>query len=239
MEKHIKTVEKKQNKIFFLKISFAILLICTSALSSAEPFLEEAKRLYFIGKIDDSEKLLIDNIGCCNGEETFYLALISESRGDDKKTFNYYYLSANNEFLPSMKPLSRAYRLGVGVDKDLMLSIDWDRKANDIERKKDNRITFSSLSDFKKIDILNDWNKKAKKGDPNANYRLARIYDEGLLVEQNLNLAFKYYLIASELGHNEAMIMISYFYCKGVATKPNKDKANYWLKKSNLSSICK
>lgn len=227
-------ISKKYLLIFFLLSTFSI-----SSLAFTEAKLENAKELYYAGETKKSKEIISSILGCCDGEEYYYLALISEMNGDEHQSFSNYKQAAENGFPPAMPPLSRSYRLGLGVKVNIIKSIDWERKSKKIERHRGVDISFIDSKNNAPIDILEKWKKKAKEGDAYAHYRLAKIYDEGLLENQNLLLAFNHYQKASELGNVEAKLMTGYFYCKGITQNKNKDKANKILSSIQKDFICK
>jgi hypothetical protein len=73
---------------------------------------------------------------------------------------------------------------------------------------------------------------KAEKGDADYQFQLARLYDSGKELDQNSQLAFKWYKTAAENNFVKSYynVAIHYYYAKG--TEKNDEQAFYWFKKS-------
>ena len=72
----------------------------------------------------------------------------------------------------------------------------------------------------------------ANKGDPNAQYKLGIMYEEGKGVAQDYQEALKWYTNASEQGHAGAQFNLGYMYLvgKGIPQVHNKEAAKWFIK---------
>jgi len=65
--------------------------------------------------------------------------------------------------------------------------------------------------------LLKLWEEKAKKGDVEATYELAKLYDTGLLgVEPDITRALELYRQSADQGHVGAMADLGILYVSGV-----------------------
>ena len=71
------------------------------------------------------------------------------------------------------------------------------------------------------------WDRyKAKNGDVEAQFRLAKIYEVGFgELAQNFEAAFKWFKLAAENGHAEAQFKLGLMYEKGYGVTQNYKKA--------------
>ena len=63
--------------------------------------------------------------------------------------------------------------------------------------------------------------RAAKSGVVPANFRLGGIYEKGLGVKKNLNLARRYYIAAAERGHAKSMYNLAVLHAEGIDGKPD------------------
>jgi TPR repeat protein len=74
--------------------------------------------------------------------------------------------------------------------------------------------------------------KKARAGDAESQYQLARYYDEGSgPFKKNVSTAYQWYLKAAKQGHIKAQYQVSQFYYYGEVVKPDFSLALRWLDK--------
>ena len=192
--------------------------------------LEDAKDLFYKGSYPAAKPLLEEAKACCEGEALYYLARIAEhnpSPNSTQTTIQLYHESAALGYSPSMVVLANKYAIGDGVEQNLLTATDWLRKAGDTERKPS--IQIINVETDQTVDVIDQWKRKAEQSDSNAIYRLARIYDDGILVPRNLTLAAKYYQEAANLGHVESEFMTGYFLCRGIGISQDINQANQWL----------
>jgi anti-anti-sigma factor len=72
----------------------------------------------------------------------------------------------------------------------------------------------------------------ADAGNAEAQYQLARCYDEGRGVEQNAADAFAWYMKAAEQGHPEAEYSVGRSHSFGIHVPQNYDKALVWYRRA-------
>ena len=66
---------------------------------------------------------------------------------------------------------------------------------------------------------------KAKDGDSYALFMLAQFYEKGIVVDQNIDKAFEYYMIAANAGYPYAQYVVGCFYNQGISIKCDKKEA--------------
>lgn len=66
--------------------------------------------------------------------------------------------------------------------------------------------------------------------DAESAFRLGDIHEAGAIVEENLEEAAKWYLIASEGGHAKAQFALAAFYQAGAGVAQSDEKAAFWFK---------
>lgn len=71
----------------------------------------------------------------------------------------------------------------------------------------------------------------AEAGDSASQYKLGYCYDNGLNVKRSVNEAIKWYKLAAEQGHCEAILTLGIFCGIGRGTLANSDKAAEWFDK--------
>ncbi len=71
----------------------------------------------------------------------------------------------------------------------------------------------------------------AANGDIEAHYVLGGWYEQGYVVEKDLEESFKWYLKAAEMGHVHSMNEVSMMYERGKGVRQNKEQQIYWSEK--------
>lgn len=66
-----------------------------------------------------------------------------------------------------------------------------------------------------------------------AQYYIAVCHEKGIVLEQNLTEAFKWYRRAAERGLPDAMYQLAYFYKNGIVVSKNEIRSNEWMKRYN------
>lgn len=66
--------------------------------------------------------------------------------------------------------------------------------------------------------------------DPEAAFRLGDVYEAGAIVDENLEEAAKWYLIAAEGGHAKAQFAMAAFYQAGAGVAQSDEKAAFWFR---------
>ncbi len=77
------------------------------------------------------------------------------------------------------------------------------------------------------------WLDKAKKGDAEAQTYVGEIYEKGLGLEPDYELAQRWYLKAAEQDYSRAQINLGYLYEKGLGVEKNTVKALNWYRKAS------
>lgn len=84
-----------------------------------------------------------------------------------------------------------------------------------------------------KINIaITQLEKSDKKGYPEASFELAKLYDQGKLIQQDFNQAARWYIKSASYGNNKAMFNLASMYLNGDGVKISIEKAEYWLQQS-------
>lgn len=85
---------------------------------------------------------------------------------------------------------------------------------------------------------LNIWLPKAQAGDPQAQNYVGEIYDKGLGIKPDYDLAFVWYKKAALQGYSKAQLNLGYLYERGLGVKQDKALAMEWYgKSSNLARV--
>lgn len=85
---------------------------------------------------------------------------------------------------------------------------------------------------------LNIWLPKAQTGDPEAQYYVGEVYEKGLGVSPDYDLAQVWYKKAASQGYSKAQLNLGYLYEKGLGVEKNQEIARKWYSKSsNLSKL--
>ena len=79
---------------------------------------------------------------------------------------------------------------------------------------------------------LDYWRPLANKGNPAAQLKLGRMYEEGNGVEKNLTLALSWYKKAADQGNAEAQFNVGTMYDQGEGVTADKSQAIAWYKKA-------
>ncbi len=97
------------------------------------------------------------------------------------------------------------------------------KKSKECEEEKDDK---NQDKDFK------GYLKKAENGDPEAQYKIGEMYDEGQEVKEDKEKAFKWYMKSAEQGFAEAQYWIGISYDLGICgVNENKIEALNWFDK--------
>ncbi len=73
--------------------------------------------------------------------------------------------------------------------------------------------------------------KMAEEGDPEAQYILATIYEEGREFKQDYNKAFDWAYKAAHNGSHKAMILLSYYFLEGHGCDKSDHDSKFWFQK--------
>ncbi|MDR2192193.1 MAG: sel1 repeat family protein [Endomicrobium sp.] len=79
---------------------------------------------------------------------------------------------------------------------------------------------------------LEEAEKKAALGNPDAQYNLAKAYYEGKKVPKNYEKAFELMQKSADGGNADAMFDLGTFYFEGIGVKSDNVKARQWKQRS-------
>lgn len=135
--------------------------------------------------------------------------------------------------------LGICYYKGYGIEKNENEAISWFREAAELGSgisRCGRGIRFFFNSDWAgrlkgKITILN-YNKLAKRGDAEAQYKLGICYYNGHEVAINRSEAVKWFRKAAENGNGQAQYILGCCYESGYGTSVNKNEAVKWFHKA-------
>ncbi len=80
---------------------------------------------------------------------------------------------------------------------------------------------------------LQTWLGQAKAGDPEAQYYVAQIYEQGLGLAADYSTAAHWYRQAAEQGYSPAQIGLGYLYEKGLGVEQDSAAALDWYRRSS------
>ena len=83
-------------------------------------------------------------------------------------------------------------------------------------------------------EAFREMKKAAELGDKHAQYRLARCYDRGHMVERNDSLAFQWYMKAAQQGSGKAMYQVGKCYRNGAGVTINPEFAFTWFSRAAM-----
>ncbi|MFQ5972472.1 MAG: hypothetical protein ACE5Q3_09065 [Alphaproteobacteria bacterium] len=82
------------------------------------------------------------------------------------------------------------------------------------------------------IFIVDEFRDLAEKGDPNAQFDLALLYEQGLGVPTDPTAAARWYQAAAAQGHTDAQNSLGYMYSKGLGVAQDYIEAAKWFRAS-------
>ena len=127
-------------------------------------------------------------------------------------------------------------------EKNILTALDWYRKSQQATLYKSN-VQFGVVKNRQlelksNQDMINKLVKEAKHGKAESAYKLAKIYDEGRFVIQDHQAAFNWYKKAADMNHKYSMLLLGYFWCRGIGVDVDSNKSNKWLKSSGRNAHC-
>jgi len=238
-------------KTFFINqfIYSILLLIIAFQPINAETLAEsreQAKAHYFSGQLEKALSSFQNISKSGDAESQYYIGLIYLTDNwpgkDIPKAVSYLTSAADQSNTDAMWKLGELHENGIGVKKDLLIAIDWYRKSKDSETLKPN-VKFLSLNNQQALiksntDVIEEIRLNALNDNVEAQFKLAKIFDEGKLTEQDKEKAFYWYNKAANNNHSYSMLITGYMYCRGTGVEVNQVKANEWLLKSGIESHC-
>jgi len=134
-------------------------------------------------------------------------------------------MAAENEDATAMYNLSELYRLGLGLGQDSKKAFHWLSHAAEMNMREaecDLGIVYKDGLEGiceKNLNLAFVYLKRAaEKGMTLAQYWLARMLESGAGVDQDASAALKWYRLATENGHVQAMYRLGLSYLKGEDT---------------------
>lgn len=152
-------------------------------------------------------------------EAYYYLGMMNEEGNgvemDREKAIHYYRLGANLNENECFYALGKVYLENGHVEEAM----------NQLVESEDPRsygllgTIYEDQNNF--VEAYQHYHKGAREYDALSLYRLGRLYQEGLGVEQDLSETIKYYSYAYYLGHQEAMLALAHMYALGECVEVN------------------
>lgn len=227
--------------IFFLTFIFSPVFA-----ENIDTLREQAKTAYFSGDLESSLSVFLTLSETGDAESQYYAGLIYLTEGwsgiNREKAMSYLTTAADQNSIVAMWKIGEIYENGWGVKKDILIALDWYRKSKQ-SAVITSQIKFMKLENEKFVtqptsEVVMKLKKAAKKNNAEAKFILANVYDEGRLMERDLQKAFYWYHEAAIREHSYSMLMLGYFLCRGIGVDINKEKANDWLIKSGRKAYC-
>lgn len=215
--------------------------------SPAQTPIETAKTAYFNQYIPEAIEAFTALADQGDAQATYYLGLIYADtqcpQADPGRAMGYFLAAADQDYAPAMREVGHLYDTGNGVPRNLLLALDWYRRAEATEQREPwlAQVMHDEGAELIRQPLpalLKTLQTQAEGGDVQAQYRLAITYDLGRLVEADPSQAFKWYGAAAASGHHYAQLMLGYFYCRGIGTAPDSAAAERWFAKSTHHIRC-
>ncbi|MFT9078567.1 MobP2 family relaxase [Ethanoligenens sp.] len=220
----------------------------------AASYLGHAQSMYLLGKqlvssgITDFDKGLnylekaADN---GHAKATTQLGLLYQSLGDNETAFAYMRAAANLGDQPAAYMLGRMYRDGIGTPADAKKAKEYLKQGANIFWTDEYKAARAYLYGSKKVEqdfstALSLLKEEAEKGNAFAMCDVGRIYESGLGIDPDPDMAARYYteglsalLAVEENGHDAYLqYRIGKMYRFGKGTEPNDVTAAEWFEKS-------
>ncbi len=252
-KEYIMSCSKEESLLQSIRTHLYLLLLVTvlpvlAHGADAEDRLDTGRNYYFSGNFEQAVEALSPVAHAGDAEAQYYLAMVYGSDqwdGTDYSTAVALLLSsADQQFPAAMWELGRAYEEGRGVEKDLMLAIDWYRRSEAAGSSTMPRIAFFKVDDEEMVQqapegAVADLRRKAESGNVDAQYQLAKIYDTGALVDVDRSKALEWYRRAADNGHGHSQLMVGYFYCRGIEVEMDTEMANAWIRRAGRDAVCR
>ena len=171
---------------------------------------------------------------------TCYLAGIGTAK-NDSLAFTCYERAGQAGYAKALTTVADSYLTGRGTALDSTMAYEYYSRAaakNEpralytIAQKtaKSDSLRQLSQKQLRKQSTIGYYQKAAKLGNANAQYRLAQFYEDGYYVRKSKKKAFNWYLHAANGGHPEAAEKVARMYEKGKGTKRDDQKAAAWYR---------
>lgn len=125
-----------------------------------------------------------------------------------KSAFKWFRKGAERGFPPSLYQFGQCYKVGYGVEKDEDEAQKWQGQA------------------------VAAWRASANGGDTGAMVRLAKLYEEGDVVELDKEEAVKWYRKGAELGNEIAQYELATCYHNGEGVAEDQEESAKWMLKA-------
>jgi TPR repeat protein len=160
---------------------------------------------------------------------------------NDSLAFICYDKAGQAEYPKALTTLADCYLIGRGTSQDSTMAYEYYSRA---AAKNEPRALYIigekvaqtdsllqlSKKQLRKQSTIGYYQKAAKLGNTDAQYRLAQFYEDGYYVKKSKKRAFNWYLHAANSGHPEAAEKVARMYEKGKGTKRDDQKAAAWYR---------
>nr|WP_304259827.1 HD domain-containing protein [Phascolarctobacterium succinatutens] len=159
---------------------------------------------------------------------------------DLQKAFDYYTDAADEDEAGGLFNMGRCYFNGTVVEQDMDEAVEYFHKAAEAGSV-DAMCVLGDIYDEgnEEMDIEPDlkksfywYNEAAKNGHAEAQFNVAKCYENGKGTRKNRPKAFEWYQRAAEQGHSGAMNDIGIYYAQGVVVEQDYDEAFKWFKRA-------
>ena len=171
---------------------------------------------------------------------TCYLVGIGTTK-NDSLAFMCYDRAGKAGYAKALTTVADSYIIGRGTVQDSTLAYEYYSRA---AAKSEPRALYTigekvgqadsllqlSKKQLRKQSTIGYYQKAAKLGNTNAQYRLAQFYEDGYYVKKSKKKAFSWYLHAANGGHPQAAEKVAHMYEKGKGTKKDDKKAAAWYR---------
>ena len=171
---------------------------------------------------------------------TCYLMGIGTAQ-NDSLAFICYDKAGQAGYPKALTTLADSYLIGRGTAQDSTMAYEYYSRA---AAKNEPRALYTiaekvaqadsllllSKKELRKQSTIGYYQKAAKLGNTDAQYRLAQFYEDGYYVKKSNKRAFNWYLRAANSGHPEAAEKVARMYEKGKGTKRDDQKAAAWYR---------
>jgi len=205
---------------------------------------EDGLMAYAVGNFAEAGNLLMSAAEQGNsGAEHMLMRMFSEGKlyaADlEKETLKWTQKAAEQGYMQAQYALAELYANKLG---DTKAAVEWYGKAAD-QGHPDAYFKLGAILESGAKDILADAAKSsrfyqiaaseydvfAQKGDANSQNSLAGMYEKGLGVKKDMDLAFRWYEKAALQGHAVAQLNMGRLYLAGVTVPRDALQASYWL----------
>ena len=137
----------------------------------------------------------------------YNLGVLAERNNQHQEAIEWYKKAARNNFVPAWNNLAGCYRDGIGVSVNVESAIYWYKKAAE-KGYPSSQYNLACIFDHyygqhRKAFAL--YKKAADQGFALAAYNVGNYYETGLLGQQDISNAIRYYEIAARKGDNDAL----------------------------------